>query len=470
MSKCHCGKRASFNIVGETKGQFCKEHKEPNMIDVLNKTCIIYNCKVRPTYNISGETKAHFCKNHKELNMINVVSKRCKINGCNKIPTYNISGKTEGCFCIDHKTSNMINVVSKRCEIAGCLIRPTYNIPGETKARFCVEHKELHMIDIKHNTCEIMECKKRPTYNIPEELNARFCKEHKELNMIDIYNKTCEIDKCTIRSTFNIPGETNARFCAIHKESNMIDVQNKYCQINGCNIRRYYGFLGKVPTHCASHKQKGMITSPTKPCKSCKQLGTHESNGTRFCENHAPVNSDNLGVNPCTSCGLDDILTNGKCNTCDPTTQKIRQHAKENRIKDILEANGIQFIHDKILEGTSCGRERPDFQIDCGSHFVYVEVDEHQHQSYACECEQTRMINLVEVRRIPVRFIRYNPDYYEPIKGQRTVKQEQREKKLIEYIHYAIKHTPQEDNIFANVLYLFYDEYDTTNQQWLQLI
>ena len=252
----------------------------------------------------------------------------------------------------------------------------------------------------------------------------------------------------------------------------MVDVTHKICKIEECMIIVRYGFLGKVPTHCASHREKGMITSPTRLCETavCKQLGTHESNGTRFCEDHAPADAENLGVNPCTECGLEDILTNGKCTTCDPTIQKIRQHAKENRIKDVLEANGIKFIHDKILEGTSCGRERPDFQIDCGSHFVYIEVDEHQHQSYTCECEQTRMINLVEVRGIPVRFIRYNPDCYEPIKGQRTIKQEQREKKLIEYVYYAIKHTPQEDNVFANVLYLFYDEYDTSTQQWLKLI
>lgn len=250
----------------------------------------------------------------------------------------------------------------------------------------------------------------------------------------------------------------------------MIDVKHKICKINECIVIVRYGFLGSPPTHCTSHKQKGMITSSTKLCNSCKQLGTHESNGTRFCEDHAPADSENLGLAICTECGLEDILTNGKCNTCDPMIQKIRQHAKENHIKDVLKANGIPFIHDKILEGTSCGRERPDFQIECGSHFVYVEVDEHQHSSYACECEQTRMINLVEVRGMPVRFIRYNPDYYEPIKGQRALTQEQKEKKLVEYVVHAMKHTPQEDGIFANVLYLFYDEYDTSNQPWLKLI
>jgi len=313
-------------------------------------------------------------------------------------------------------------------------------------------------------------CGKRASFNNIREKTPRFCFIHKELTMINIINKTCEETGCNTIPNYNIPGRKNGRFCSKHKKPNMVDVKHKTCKESGCNTYVYYGFLGKVPTHCASHREKGMITSPTRLCKSCKQLGTHESNGTRFCEDHAPADAENLGVNPCTSCGLEDILTNGKCTTCDPTIQKIRQHAKENRIKDVLEANGIKFIHDKILEGTSCGRERPDFHNQFGSHFVYIEVDEHQHQSYTCECEQTRMINLVEVRGIPVRFIRYNPDYYEPIKGQRIIKQEQREKKLIEYVYYAIKHTPQEDNVFANVLYLFYDEYDTSTQQWLKLI
>jgi hypothetical protein len=167
---------------------------------------------------------------------------------------------------------------------------------------------------------------------------------------------------------------------------------------------------------------------------------------------------------------MEDILTNGKCSTCDPTIVQIRRHIKELRVKDVFKANGIHdFIHDKMLEGPLCGRERPDFTFDCGTHLLMVEVDEHQHQSYACECEQTRMINLVGVRAMPVRFIRYNPDVYEPLKGQRIIKLEQREKKLVEFVKYAMKHSPQKDGVFANVLYLFYDDHDT-NQTWQPLI
>ena len=252
----------------------------------------------------------------------------------------------------------------------------------------------------------------------------------------------------------------------------MVDVKNKTCQMDGCETQVNYGWLGKGTSRCATHIQKGMITSPNRKCEttSCRQLGTHQMNGMRYCEDHKPDDAENMGIETCSSCGLDDILTNGKCTTCDPSIVHIRRHAKENRVLDVLRANGLgSFVHDKMLEGINCGRERPDIQYDCGTHFLYVEVDENQHQSYACECEQTRMINLVEARGMPVRFIRYNPDVYEPAKGQRKVKLEQREKKLVEYVKYAMKHPPKEEGSFANVLYLFYDEHDTRNQEWHKL-
>ncbi len=153
--------------------------------------------------------------------------------------------------------------------------------------------------------------------------------------------------------------------------------------------------------------------------------------------------------------------------TCDPKVIQIRRHAKENRVKDLFTIAGFTFVHDRMLEGTMCGRERPDFQLDCGTHFVYVEVDEHQHQSYACECEQGRMVNLVHVRGIPVRWIRYNPDVYEPMEGQRYIKVEQREKKLLEYTKWAIKQAP---DTISDVMYLFYDGYNINSSEWHTLL
>ena len=80
------------------------------------------------------------------------------------------------------------------------------------------------------------------------------------------------------------------------------------------------------------------------------------------------------------------------------------------------------------------------------------------------------MINLVEQRGVPVRFIRYNPDLYHPLNGQRILKIEQREKKLVDYVKWAMKHSPTYNGVFSDVLYLFYDDYDTTSQLWDTLI
>ena len=389
---------------------------------------------------------------------------------CGKLACFNIRGETKALFCSQHKEPHMTDVKHKTCEIDGCEARPIYNIRGEKKARFCSQHKEPNMVNVKSRTCQMVGCYTQPTYNIRGQIRARFCYEHKEPNMINIKNKTCEMDGCDILPTYNIRGQVKARFCYEHKELNMVNVKSKICEADECKILCRYGFLGKGLSRCSSHRQKGMITSPNRICEttSCNNLGAYEHNGIRYCEDHKPIEAENLGIYKCSSCGLDDILTNGKCSTCDPIVLQIRRHAKENRVGDVFKVNGLDtFVHDKMLEGPICGRERPDYQFDCGTHFVYVEVDEHQHRSYACECEQTRMINLVEARGMPVRFIRYNPDAYEPVKGQRKVKLEQREKKLVEYVKYAIQNSPKD---IANVLYLFYDEYDTTIQTWDKLI
>jgi len=402
--------------------------------------------------------------------MINVKDKKCEFNNCNIVPTYNTPGFRTARFCCKHKMLNMIDIRHKTCEIDGCNIRPTFNINGKTNARFCVKHKEINMINIIDKKCENYDCNKQPDFNICGEKTGKFCYEHKLDNMINVTSKKCEFNNCKKTPLYNIVGETKGRFCGNHKEYNMINVLNKICESNNCNIRASYGFLGNKIAYCALHKQKGMIFLSTKKCQTpkCKHLGCYELNGTRYCETHKPNEADNLGIAKCTICNLDDILVNGKCSTCDPFIIKNRQHAKENRVRDILNVAGFTFIHDKILESATCGKERPDFQIDCGTHFLYIEVDENQHQSYVHDCEQIRMINLVEVRGIPVRFIRYNPDYYKPYPKQKYIQIEEREKKLIEYIKYAIINPP--NNCIADVIYLFYDEYDISTMQWITLI
>jgi hypothetical protein len=176
-------------------------------------------------------------------------------------------------------------------------------------------------------------CGKQALFNMRGS-KALFCVLHKEPNMVDVKNKTCEL--CETIPAYNIRGSKIARFCVLHKEPNMVDVKNKTCEL--CETRCYYGLLGKGTTHCSIHRQKGMITSPNRKCEKCPQLGTHEANGSRYCEDHKPEHAENLGLDNCSECKMEDILTNGKCSTCDPTVVQIRRHAKELRVKDVFKA------------------------------------------------------------------------------------------------------------------------------------
>lgn len=53
MSKCkfpNCGKRPSFNLPGIRPAIYCKDHKQENMIDVVNSKCIFEGCCTVPIY------------------------------------------------------------------------------------------------------------------------------------------------------------------------------------------------------------------------------------------------------------------------------------------------------------------------------------------------------------------------------------------------------------------------------------
>ena len=87
---------------------------------------------------------------------------------------------------------------------------------------------------------------------------------------------------------------------------------------------------------------------------------------------------------------------------------------KEHYVRDALQAHfgeGVTMICNKQVEG-GCSKRRPDIFIDCGSHCLMIEVDEHRHVNYSCE--EKRMVELYEdIGFRKIVFIRFNPDAYE---------------------------------------------------------
>jgi EsV-1-7 cysteine-rich motif len=67
----------------------------------------------QPAFNFEGETRGIYCFDHKETDMIDVKSNKCL--KCEKIPVFNFEGETRGIYCFDHKETDMIDVISNKC-------------------------------------------------------------------------------------------------------------------------------------------------------------------------------------------------------------------------------------------------------------------------------------------------------------------------------------------------------------------
>jgi len=479
-----CKKIPTYNFEGQPNAHFCNEHKEVNMVNVKDKKCKFKGCKKIPVFNFEGELKAFFCKEHREANMIDVKHKTCEFKGCKTRPNFNIEGETIARFCNQHKEVNMVNVKDKTCEFKGCKTRPTYNFEGEVKALFCKEHREANMIDVKHKTCEFKGCKKQPSYNFEGEILRLFCNEHKEVNMIDVKHKTCEFKGCKKIPVFNLEGEVKALFCNEHKEVNMVNIKNKTCIL--CKTRSSFGLPGTSETHCAKHKLSGMIRQPNKRCTSeeeCKESATHGIKEPLFCEEHALQEHYNLCERKCTNqeCPypdrLDILNKEGLCVTfCSLIKQdqmmKKYMKKKEMFIGNLLkkEINQDLTYQDEVID-SSCSKVRPDFVYDCGSHIVIVEVDEHQHKSYSNCGSMKKEKQLMENKRMfmiyqsfggpNVVFIRYNPDTFRVKDKVVTLTDKKRYECLLLWVKHFLKNKSE---IPLEVKYLFYDEYNDTEQ------
>ena len=222
---------ASFGYKDGTGTQFCSQHKEIGMINLLCKLCACG--KSRPTYNYKSLT-ANFCKECKEEDMINVNDKNCN---CGKVkPTFNYQGlKPE--YCVSCKKSDMINVVNEPCK-CGKSTRPNFNYEG-LRPEYCSICKEPDMIDVVHTRCK---CGKfQPSFNY-EGLTPEYCKLCKKDNMFMIRKRLC-IQCKSGQATYNLFSQ-KARYCNQCKTPEMINVidkcKNETCTSSGNIKYKYY--------------------------------------------------------------------------------------------------------------------------------------------------------------------------------------------------------------------------------------
>lgn len=502
--KCiHCppdkSKRA---LYGEPGGimLYCKAHSNPTNIDLQRPRCQITGCIGNPRYNLPGNTKPVLCENHKPEGGIIVVKRGCLGNSkmCTKSPEYNHPDQDKPKYCSDHRTHDMIYIPRTKC--ISCNKTANFNFPAEKKKLYCSKCKHPGMIQLRKTTCQSAGCNTSPSHGYPGSTTRIFCARHAadKLNMINYKARKCE--SCGITASYCLIGETkpthcaNCRtddmfnpnkgkqkchftnctkgscfgflggrpeYCRLHCTSDMIFLRHRRCE--ECNREASCGYFGESATHCYDHKKDKMILKPKNRCKirSCLEVAIYGNIKPLHCENHKEVGEINLKERKCKSCGLDNLLGQDEmCKMCNPENFQRARLAKQNVVEDFLKLHGYTFTADKTVDKGECGLERPDFLFFAGTHAVIVEVDEEQHRSRPCVCEQTRMINIAQALSMPTFFLRYNPDPYRKPLEQRRLTHESvpiRLERLKCWLDYTLQNSPIVFGDFIRVMYLYYD-------------
>jgi len=257
-----CITRACYNTEGK-KALYCSVHKEPGMINVVNRDkCIEDGCITRPSYNFLNEKKGIYCEIHKKPNMHNIKDKRCVHEGCVKIASYNIIGIKKPLYCDEHKLENMTNIKTKKCEFEGCNSLPTFNTIGETIKRFCAKHKEKDMIDVKHNKCIEEGCNKVAYCNIIGEKKRLYCCHHKKEDMVDLSKTICRYND--ISNCMSSVGKIYDGYCVRcyvglfpneKKTRNYKTKELKVCEFIKENFKDYTIQFDKIVTDGCSKKR-----------------------------------------------------------------------------------------------------------------------------------------------------------------------------------------------------------------------
>ena len=202
------------------------------------------------------------------------------------------------------------------------------------------------------NICIYPDCNKFPLYNIKGVTKPMYCIYHKLPEMVNVVSKTCIYPGCTVQPSYNIDGVNKPLYCMKHKLNNMINVKDKLCLTPNCDVQ-------------VSNKYKGY-------CFNCY----------RYLFPNEP------------------IIKNYK--------------TKESSVISFINESfpSIDITCDKIIQD-GCSKRRPDILIDLGYQILIVEVDENQHNSYDCICDNKRLMEISkDLDYRPIVFIRFNPDEY----------------------------------------------------------
>ncbi len=263
--------------------------------------------------------------------------------------------------------------------------------------------------------CKFEGCNKHPSCNFKGERIPLYCSQHKLQDMVDIINKRCKFEGCDTRPNCNFKRETKGLYCSQHKLQDMVDIRNKRCKSYLCSTQ-------------ISEKYEGY----------------------------------------CLFCYMNIFPER-------PVSRNYK--TKEFSVVDFIKTTypNMDWVADKTIQN-GCSKKRPDLVLDLGYQVLIVEIDENQHVSYDCSCDNKRIMELSQdLGHRSIIFIRFNPDdYYKNgikitscwsknkqgiciVKKSKKKEWEIRLNTLKEQINYWI-HTDNITDKTIETIQLFYDE------------
>jgi hypothetical protein len=308
--------------------------------------------------------------------------RKCIEDGCDKCPCFNIEGEKSGIYCLQHKKDNMINVRTKRCK----------HNREKTKC------KECHGSHICEHNREKSQCKECKGSQICEHNRYKtICKECRgssicEHNKIKSRCKECHGSQiCEHNREKTICKECRGGSICEHNKIKSKCKECKGSQFCEHNKRKEYCRECHGSQICKHNKDKSY-------CKSCS--------GSKLCKSlWCETKKSPKYQGYCLSCFVN--LFPDKPNSKNYKT-------KEKATVDYVLERFSQFTWrtDKQIQ-YGCSRKRPDLLLDLGYQMIIIEIDENQHDSYDCSCENKRLMLLSQdVNHRSIVFIRFNPDDY----------------------------------------------------------
>ena len=179
-------------------------------------------------------------------------------------------------------------------------------------------------------------------------------------------------------------------------EHNRLKSQCKECNGSKLCIHKLQKY------HCRQCNGKG-ICIHNKYKRTCKECDGSQLCKSDWCEITANLKYDGY----CMLCFI-HLFPNK------PVTRNYK--TKEKTIVDYVfqkfSLDNYTWINDKKIHD-GCSRKRPDLLLDLGYQVIIIEIDENQHTSYDCSCENKRLMELSQdINHRPLIFIRFNPDDY----------------------------------------------------------